>query len=135
MGLERVVIRDYHRLVSGGTMKIRFLALAAFALLFASAPAYAYFYNDCSIASLSGSSTALFTKTNPQRKSLVIFNSSTVDNVGVNLAGGTAAIGGTGTITLVPLGSISYTDSDNMPFGLVSVIGTSGQPLVCLEGR
>lgn len=87
---------------------------------------------DCSIASLSGSSQTAVAA-NSQRKYLLIFNNGNA-NVGVNLAGGTAAIAGAGTVTLGSLASIEYNGSA-VPQGAVTVIGTAAQPIVCLEGR
>lgn len=83
---------------------------------------------DKSIVSLSGSSQTLVAA-NESRQVLIIMNTSAADNIGVNLAGGTAAIGGTGTITLEPYGSIVL--DTFVPTGQINVIGTSGQPVVC----
>ncbi len=90
---------------------MRFLLTGLLALLFA-APSFAQTvnvaptYRDCSIASLSGSSQQILTTTNYQRKSLAIcdFGSNTV---GVNLSGGTASIGGAGTISLPTTGGVA----------------------------
>ena len=84
---------------------------------------------DYSITSLSGSSQSLLAK-DGTRSYLLIQNTGNA-NVGVNLAGGTAAIGGTGTITLVPNGSLTF-NIDSIPANAINVIGTAGQPLVCL---
>lgn len=85
---------------------------------------------DKSITSLTGSSqTAL--AANPSRQFMVIVNTGSA-NIGVNLTGGTAAIAGTGTITLVPDGSILF--DTTIPLLAVTVIGTSGQPVCILEG-
>lgn len=97
-------------------------------------------YRDCSIASMSGSSQALLSATNFQRKYLLICNTgATGDNVGVNFAGGTAAIGGAGTITLVPGAckeySVSNASLSNPPSNIINVIGTSTQPVACYEGK
>jgi len=86
--------------------------------------------NDKSIASLSGSSQVLLIA-NPDRRYLLIQNTG-ASNIGVNLAGSTAAIGGSGTITLFPGGSYEPA-SDFMPTNPVNVIGTAGQPVLCLE--
>jgi hypothetical protein len=93
-------------------------------------------FRDCSIASLSGSSTSMLVA-NPSRKYLFVMNTGT-SNVGVNLAGGTAAIAGAGTVTLVPGASLELPKSGStnlMPTGIVTVIGTAAQPVVCYEGR
>lgn len=84
--------------------------------------------NDNSITSLSGSSQQIV-PANATRSFLLLFNSGNA-NVGVNLAGGTASIGGTGTITLAPNGSATFA-TGSIPENAINVIGTSGQPLVC----
>jgi len=86
--------------------------------------------SDKSITSLSGSSQSALAA-NPQRQLLVIQNTGNA-NVGINLVGGTAAIAGTGTITLAPQGSMTF--DITIPLGAVNVIGTAGQPLLVLEG-
>lgn len=86
---------------------------------------------DRSITSLSGSSQQLMPQ-NTQRSLLIIENTGNA-NIGVNLAAGTAAIGGTGTITLVPNGSIII-DSQAVPFQQINVIGTAGQSVTAFEG-
>lgn len=99
--------------------------------------------NDCSIASLSGSSQAVLAGQSQNRKYLFIQNTSTVvsppDNVGINLAGGTAAIGGAGTLVLAPGAWKEFStyggDLPAPPVNVINVIGTSGQPVVCLEGK
>ena len=120
----------------------RILALAALFAALSAPNAFAqalWTNNDCSIASLSGSSTQLLAA-NANRKYLLICNiGATGDNIGVNLSGGTAAIAGTGTITLVP-GSckefaIAMSYLPNPPANAITVIGTSGQPVACTEGR
>lgn len=103
-------------------------------------------FADCSIASMSGSSQALGTafalgKNAFTRKYLYICNTgATGDNVGVNLAGGTAALSGTGTLTLVPGACLEYSSAQGSglpqpPSNNVNVIGTSTQPVLCYEGR
>ena len=104
-------------------------------------------FADCSIPSLSGSSQSLgttFTLGSKafNRKYLIICNTSTVtaDTVGVNMAGGTAALGGTGTLTLYPGACIEYSAAPGSglalpPSNAINVIGTSTQPVLCLEGR
>lgn len=116
-----------------------FLSAESFAQ---TAPTFA----DCSIASLSGSSQALGTlfalgKQAYNRKYLLICNEGvTGDNLGVNLVGTTAALNGTGTITLVPGACLEYSSAPGSasplpPSNSVNVIGTSGQPVLCYEGR
>lgn len=100
-------------------------------------------FADCSIASLSGSSQTLGTAFTLgthayNRKYLLICNTGT-SNVGVNLTGGTAALSGAGTMTLVPGSCKEYasgtTQLPNPPANGVAVIGTSSQPVLCIEGR
>lgn len=85
---------------------------------------------DRSIASLTGSSQQAIAA-NESRQSLLISNSGNA-NVGVNLVGGTAAIGGTGTITLAAAGLLLL--DEWVPTGAINVIGTAGQPLTIIEG-
>lgn len=81
---------------------------------------------DYSIATLSGSSQqALAASAN--RSYLHIFNCGTA-SVGVNLSGGSAAIGSAGTDTLLPNGQINFSEG-SIPQNAINVIGTSGQPL------
>lgn len=104
-------------------------------------------YIDCSIASMSGSSQSLGTAFTLgsrayNRKYLHICNTSTVtaDTLGVSLSGGTAALGGTGTNTLYPGQCLEFSSAPGSglplpPSNAVNVIGTSGQPVLCEEGR
>lgn len=85
---------------------------------------------DRTITSLSGASQALLAA-NGQRNYLLIENTGNA-NVGINLVGGTAIIGGAGTVTLTPNGSLEFVNW--IPQGAITVIGTSGQALACLEG-
>lgn len=122
------------------------LILSAFLLPNAAFAAQNVTLADCSIASMSGSSQALGTafalgSKNYTRKYLLICNTGAAgDNVGVNLSGGTAALAGTGTLTLVPGACLEYPKSGETEFSLVpsnnvNVIGTSSQPVLCYEGR
>lgn len=86
--------------------------------------------HDKSITSLTGASQAAI-GVNGNRRFLLIENTGAA-NVGVNLAGGTAAIGGTGTLTL-PAGAALLFD-DWVPQNAINVIGTAGQPLTVVEG-
>ena len=83
---------------------------------------------DHSIASLTGSSQSLVSQ-DMTRSYLEIFNPGT-DNVGVNLTGGTASIGGAGTDTILPNGSMIY-NTGSIPGNAITVIGTSGQVVNC----
>jgi len=100
-------------------------------------------FRDPSIASLSGSSQTAIGQ-NGNRQFLLIENTGNA-NIGVNFSGpatgGTqtatgigniAAIGGTGTITIVPGGSILL--DHVVPQNPVNVIGTAGQPVTINEG-
>ncbi len=79
---------------------------------------------DHTITSASGSSQTLM-NANTTRHSLMVVNTGNA-NCGVNPLGGTAAIGGAGTITLAPLGSYS----PRVPtLTAITVICTAGQPI------
>lgn len=80
--------------------------------------------SDRTITSASGSSQQIMAA-NASRHSLTIENTGNA-NCGINPTGGTAAIGGAGTITLAPLGS--YTP--RVPtLSAVTVICTAAQPI------
>jgi hypothetical protein len=80
---------------------------------------------DHTITSASGASQQIMAA-NATRHSMTIENTSTTSNCGVNPTGGTAAIGGAGTITLAPLGSYS----PRIPtLSAVTIICTAGQPI------
>jgi hypothetical protein len=85
---------------------------------------------DNSIASLTGSSQQALAL-NGGRQFLAIENTGNA-NVGVNITGGTAAIGGSGTITIAAGGSIIL--DRWVPQNAINVIGTAGQPLAVVEG-
>lgn len=83
---------------------------------------------DRTVTSASGSSQTVMSA-NTSRKSLTIVNTGNA-NCGINPTGGTAAIGGAGTLTLAPLGA--YTP--RVPtLAAVTAICTSGQPLYADE--
>lgn len=91
-------------------------------------------FRDQSIASLASGSQSLSPQ-NGSRQFLLIQNTGTA-NIGVNLTGGTAAIGGAGTVTLVPPGTSepSMIVLDRVVTQTeVTVVGTAGQPVTCLE--
>lgn len=119
---------------------LAFIFLLAFPLE-AEAQALASF-NDCSISSLTGNSQQAVAA-NPNRKYLLLCNTAASNNAGVNFTGGTAAIGGVGTYTLLPnnvAGSCKEYASGSSylpapPTGAINVIGTSAQVLLCYEGR
>jgi len=79
---------------------------------------------DRTITSATGASQAFFAA-NLQRHSLNIVNTGNA-NCGINPTGGTAAIGGAGTLTLSALGA--YTPKIP-PRNAVTVICTAGQPI------
>ena len=89
----------------------------------------ALMFRDASIISLSGSSQTALAK-NGNRQFLLIENSGNA-NVGVNLTGGTAASGGTGTITLAA--GVSLLLDHVVPQNAITVIGTAAQPLCVIE--
>lgn len=79
---------------------------------------------DRTIVSASGSSQQM-AAANASRHSLNIVNNGNA-NCGINPTGGTAAIGGAGTLTLAPLGA--YTP--RIPsLSAITIICTSGQPI------
>lgn len=83
---------------------------------------------DRTITSASGASQQIMAA-NAARHSMTIENTGNA-NCGVNPTGGTAAIGGAGTLTLAPLGA--YTP--RIPtVSAVTVICTAGQPIYADE--
>jgi hypothetical protein len=83
---------------------------------------------DRTITSATGSSQTVMAA-NASRHSLTVVNTGNA-NCGINPTGGTAVIGGAGTLTLVPFGS--YTP--RIPtLSAVTAICTSGQPLYANE--
>lgn len=91
---------------------------------------------SCGIASLSGASQTL-TAANFQRKYLLVCNTGN-QNLGVSFVGGTAAIGGAGTLTLTAGSCKEYALNSALaspPSNAVTAIGTAAQSVACLEGR
>ena len=84
---------------------------------------------DKSITTLSGASQQLLPAAN---FNYILIENNGNANVGINPTGGTAVIGGTGTLTITPNGSLEF--ALWVPQRAFNVIGTSGQPLVCLVG-
>lgn len=83
---------------------------------------------DRTIASTSGASQQIMAA-NAARHSLTVVNTGNA-NCGVNPTGGTAVIGGAGTLTLAPLGSYS----PRIPtVSAVTVICTAAQPIYADE--
>lgn len=88
-----------------------------------------YLFVDRTITSLSGSSQSLMAQ-NMARNIIIIENTGNA-NIGVNLIGTTAAIGGAATLTIVPNGSLIM--DSNIVGNAITVIGTSGQPVAAFE--
>ena len=84
---------------------------------------------DGSLA-LSGSSETLFAA-NADRRFLLIQNVA-ANPIGVNLTGGTAAIGDAGTITLIAGGGLVL--DTNCPVNAITVIGTPADEITAVEG-
>jgi len=83
---------------------------------------------DRTITSATGSSQTVMAA-NAARHGLIIENTGNA-NCGINPTGGTAVIGGAGTLTLVPFGSYS----PSIPtLSAVTAICTAGQPLYASE--
>ena len=89
----------------------------------------ALIFRDASITSLTGSSQQALAK-NGNRQFLLIENTGSA-SIGVNLTGGTAAIGGAGTLTIVAGGSIML--DHVVPQNAITVIGTAAQPVAIIE--
>lgn len=87
-------------------------------------------YTDKTITSASGSSQTL-AAANTSRKSLLIKNGGSA--TGVNLNGGTAAIGGAATITLQPYEPLFLSGAD-CPTNLITVISTATAYISAFEG-
>ena len=89
---------------------------------------------DASITSLSGSSETLLAA-QPGRSYLLIQNTGTA-NCTVNMTGGTAAAGGAACVTLSPINATGPNNciefSEFVPANAIKVIGTAGQPVLCL---
>lgn len=87
-------------------------------------------WTNRSIANLSGTSQTLMAA-NANRRHLLIQNVA-ANNMGVNLAGGTAAIGTAGTITLAAGASLEIWDTP--PIGAITIIGTVNDDVTAYEG-
>lgn len=87
-------------------------------------------YTDKTITSATGSSQTL-AATNASRKSILIKNGA--NQTGVNILGGTAAIGGAGTLTLLPYETL-YLSGADCPVGAITVISTAAAYISAFEG-
>ncbi len=87
-------------------------------------------YTDKTITSATGSSQTL-AAANASRRCLIIKNGASP--TGVNLLGGTAAIGGAGTITLQAYESL-YLSGAECPTGAITVISTAAAYISAYEG-
>ena len=88
-------------------------------------------YTDRTITSATGATQTLMAA-NPARRSVLIKNGAS--NTGVNLNGGTAAIGGAATLTLVPYEAM-YLSGADCPLGAITLITTSAAYVSALEGN
>lgn len=87
-------------------------------------------YTDKTITSATGSSQTL-AAANANRKSILIKNGAS--QTGVNINGGTAAIGGAATLTLQPYETLFMSGAD-CPVGAITVISTSSAYISAFEG-
>lgn len=84
---------------------------------------------DRTITSATGSSQPL-AAANQNRRAILIKNGNS--NTGINLLGGTAAIGGAGTITLAPLEGL-YLEGAACPVGAITAISTASAYITAIE--
>ena len=92
-------------------------------------PAGGFTQTDKTISSATGASQVLMAA-NPARRSILIKNGAA--NAGINLAGGTAALGGAGTITLAPFEGM-YLDGGSCPLGAITAITTAAAYISAIE--
>lgn len=123
-------------------MQKTFIALTALSFLFcsaANATVTRTSLNDCSITSLTGSTSQQIIAANPNRLYLEIFNPAASDAIYVNLAGGTAGTTATstGTVKVAAQGTVIFTgeSGSSMPVNAITVNGTASDAVVCFEGR
>lgn len=88
-------------------------------------------YVATGIVTLAGTSEALF-GANPARRVLFVNNPNTTNPIGINLAGGVAAIGSAGTITILP--GETFRIDNYPPNGIINVIGTATEIVTAYEG-
>ena len=95
--------------------------------------------NDCSITSLTGSTSQVIVAANPNRRYLEIFNPNASNPIYVNLAGGTAGTTATstGTIPVLHTTSVIFNGDvgSSMPINAITVNGTAADAVICYEGR
>jgi hypothetical protein len=84
---------------------------------------------DKTVTSATGSSQTLAAAA-ATRKAILIKNGNS--NTGINLLGGTAAIGGAGTITLAPLEGL-YLEGAVCPVGAITAISTAAAYISAIE--
>ena len=87
---------------------------------------------DRSITALSGASQVAL-PLNGNRQFLLVQNVG-ANPVGLNVTGGPAVIGATGTLVLAPNEKWPASANPWVPQNAVNVTGTAGQPVVILEG-
>jgi hypothetical protein len=118
--------------------------LLILALLLATTPVFANpnvetNIGDCSITSLTGSTSQQILAANPQRKYLQIFNPAASDAIYVNLAGGTAGTTATstGTLKIAAQGNVTFAGGTGavIPMNAITVNGTASDAVICFEGR
>jgi hypothetical protein len=84
---------------------------------------------DKTITSATGSSQVL-AAANASRRAILIKNGASYS--GINLSGGTALIGGAGTITLAPFEGL-YLDGASCPTGAITAISTAAAYISAIE--
>lgn len=88
-----------------------------------------YTQTDRTVTSATGASQVLMAA-NASRKAVLIKNGAA--NAGINLAGGTALIGGAGTITLAPFEGL-YLEGAACPVGAITAITTAAAYISAIE--
>lgn len=118
--------------------------LVLLSILTLSAPAFAnplavMSLGDCSITSLTGSTSQQILAANPQRKYLQIFNPAASDKIYVNFAGGTAGttVTSTGTVSIAAGANVTFLGNGTQPMiiNAITVNGTAADAVICYEGR
>ena len=113
---------------NGGTFAVQAAVTAASGSFVSGSQPIGITPTDRTVTSATGSSQTVMAS-NSSRKGLIVVNTGNA-NCGVNPTGGTASIGGAGTLTLTPTGSYS----PRIPtLAAVTAICTAGQPLYAEE--